>query len=246
MVAAFTSLPERIILNQTNPAPALGGNRSEYLGGQNPHPFPVLQAYSSSHVDGYQSQPHLGSALRLCSKAHLQYRHGASELRFDRQRWVPVPRHRRRLTGCWTANGVRDTNGDGIREYNGVPLRIVYQTSTNSVRQATQTLIRDWWRQIGIETELVHHDAFPLFRRRARGQHRCAGSSQTYRCSPPVSGIDPQQALSHALCKHIPTRENNWASFNTARSCNPQYDALFPQLEQTQAGADAGRAGEAA
>ena len=50
------------------------------------------------------------------------------------------------------------------------------------------------------------------------------------------SGIDPQQALSHALCKHIPTLENNWASFNTARSCNPLYDALFPQLEQTQAG----------
>ena len=38
VVVAFTSLVERIVVNQTNPDPALGDNRSEYLDGQNPTP----------------------------------------------------------------------------------------------------------------------------------------------------------------------------------------------------------------
>ena len=50
VVSAFASLVERIVVNQTNPDPALGENRSEYLGGQNPHPFltftPIPQAMS--------------------------------------------------------------------------------------------------------------------------------------------------------------------------------------------------------
>ena len=50
VVVAFTSLVERIVVNQTNPDPALGDNRSEYLDGQNPHPYltfkPIRQAMS--------------------------------------------------------------------------------------------------------------------------------------------------------------------------------------------------------
>ena len=60
-------------------------------------------------------------------------------------------------------NGVVDSDGDGIREYNGMPLTISYQTSTNSVRQKTQALIRQWWSQIGIETELINHSASVFF-----------------------------------------------------------------------------------
>ena len=59
--------------------------------------------------------------------------------------------------------GVLDTDGDGIREYNGVPLQVTYQTTTNSIRQATQALIRDWWLQIGVDTVLVQHDGGVFF-----------------------------------------------------------------------------------
>ena len=44
-------------------------------------------------------------------------------------------------------DNVVDTDGDGIREHNGVPIRVTYQTSTNSIRQETQELVRDWWRR---------------------------------------------------------------------------------------------------
>ncbi|NIP13839.1 MAG: peptide ABC transporter substrate-binding protein, partial [Pseudomonadales bacterium] len=53
------------------------------------------------------------------------------------------------------ANRILDEAGwvrgsDGIREKDGVRLSILYQTSTNSVRQGTQALIKQWWEQIGV------------------------------------------------------------------------------------------------
>ena len=237
VIVAYTSLVERIVLNQTNPAPALGDDRSEYLEGQNPHPFlsfkPIRRAMSlaidrsriAEDFYGFAGEPtcnlitgppnYASTANDGCLPQDID---GANRLLDD--------------------NGVLDTDGDGIREYNGAPLRITYQTSTNAIRQDTQALVRDWWRQIGIETELVHHDASVFFggdpvADREASYRRFFADVQMYADG---SGIDPQQSLSGALCKHIPTRENNWAFGNIPRSCNPEYDSLYAQLEQTQIG----------
>ena len=237
VVVAFTSLVERIVVNQTNPAPALGDDRSEYLEGQNPHPFlsfkPIRNAMSlaidrsriAEDFYGFAGEPtcnlitgppnYASTANDGCLPQDID---GANRLLDD--------------------NNVLDTDGDGIREYNGAPLRITYQTSTNAIRQDTQALVRDWWCQIGIETELVHHDASVFFggdpvADREASYRRFFADVQMYADG---SGIDPQQSLSGALCKHIPTRENNWAFGNIPRSCNPEYDSLYAQLEQTQIG----------
>ena len=237
VVVAFTSLVERIVVNQTNPDPALGDDRSEYLEGQNPHPFlsfkPIRSAMSlaidrsriAEDFYGFAGEPTCNLITGLPNYASTandgclpQDIDGANRLLDD--------------------NNVLDTDGDGIREYNGVPLRITYQTSTNAIRQDTQSLVRDWWRQIGIETELIHHDASVFFggdpvADREASYRRFFADAQMYADG---SGIDPQQSLSGALCKHIPTRENNWAFGNIPRSCNPEYDSLYAQLEQTQIG----------
>ena len=42
-------------------------------------------------------------------------------------------------------------------------ISILYQTSTNSVRQGTQALIKQMWEQIGVETELRNIDAAVFF-----------------------------------------------------------------------------------
>ena len=42
-------------------------------------------------------------------------------------------------------------------------LRVLFQTSTNSVRQATQEHIKAWWAEIGVETELKQIDASVFF-----------------------------------------------------------------------------------
>ena len=237
VVVAYASLVERIIVNQTNPDQALGDDRSEYLDGKNPHPFltytPIPQAMSMAIDRGLISEQLYGSSGKpTCNliTGPLKYVSTAND-------------------GCLTQDiegankllddtGVLDTDGDGIREYNGVPLRLTYQTSVNAVRQDTQAMIRDWWRQIGIETELVQHDASLFFggdpvADKEASLRRFFADVQMYANGP---GIDPQQYLSGALCKHIQTRDNNWAFDNSARSCDPDYDELFAQLEQTRIG----------
>ena len=237
VVVAYASLVERIIVNQTNPDQALGDDRSEYLDGKNPHPFltytPIPQAMSMAIDRGLISEQLYGSSgkptcnlitgpLKYVSTANdgclTQDIEGANKLLDD--------------------SGVLDTDGDGIREYNGVPLRLTYQTSVNAVRQNTQSMIRDWWRQIGIDTNLVQHDASLFFggdpvADKEASLRRFFADVQMYANGP---GIDPQQYLSGALCKHIQTRDNNWAFDNSARSCDPDYDELFAQLEQTRIG----------
>ena len=237
VVVAYASLVERIIINQTNPDPALDDDRSEYLDGKNPHPFltytPIPQAMSmaidrgliSEQLYGFSGEPtcnlitgppkYVSTANDGCLTQDIE---GANKLLDD--------------------SGVLDTNGDGIREYNGVPLRLTYQTSVNAVRQDTQAMIRDWWRQIGIDTNLVQHDASLFFggdpvADKEASLRRFFADVQMYTNGP---GIDPQQYLSGALCEHIQTRDNNWAFDNSARSCDPEYDELFAQLEQTRIG----------
>ena len=105
-----------------------------------------------------------------------------------------------------------------------MPLRIVYQTSTNAIRQDTQALIRDWWRQIGIETDLVHHDASlffggdPVADNPDESYRRFFADVQMYTTGP---GIDPQQYLSGLRCKQIPARDNGWADSNVGPLLQP-------------------------
>ncbi len=239
VVTAFASLVERIVVNQTNPDEGLGDDRSEYLDGENPHPFltftPITQAMSmaidrsvvSDELYGFTGEPtcnlitgppaFVSTANDSCLAQDID---GANKLLDD--------------------NGVLDTDGDGVREHNGVPLHITYQTSTNAIRQETQKLVQGWWREISIETELIDHDAGVFFggdpvTDKEASLRRFFADVQMYASGP---DIDPQQHLSDSQCKHIPTRENNWSGGNTARSCNPGYDEVFVQLAQTGVGPD--------
>ena len=123
VVSAFASLVERIVVNQTNPDHELGEDRSEYLDGQNPHPF-------------------------LSFRASVFF------------------------------------GGDPVDD-----------------KEAS-------YRRFFADVQMY--------------------ASET--------GIDPQESLSDLLCKHIPTREDNWSLGNIARACNPEYDSLFAKLEQTGIG----------
>ena len=162
VVSAFASLIERMVVNQTNPDPALGDDRSEYLDGQNPHPFltyePIRRAMSMSIDRGLISERLYGFAGKSACNV-IEGPPNYTSTANDECLSQDIEGANRLLDD----SNVLDTDGDGIREYNGVPLRITYQTSVNSIRQETQALIRDWWRQIGIETELVQHDASVFF-----------------------------------------------------------------------------------
>ena len=237
VISVFGSQVERLVINQTNPDPELGDNRSEYLDGQNPHPFltfrPIPQAMSMAIDRNVISERLYGFAAEAACNMIAGPPRYASMVN-DGCLAQDIDGANRLLDD----HGVLDTDGDGIREYNGTPLRVTYQTTANSIRRETQALIRGWWFQVGIDTELVQHDAGiffggdPVIHKEASYRQFFA-DVQMYAGD---SGIDPQQYLSGQTCAHIQTRDNNWAGGNNSRSCNPEYDELYAQLAKAQLG----------
>ena len=43
---------------------------------------------------------------------------------------------------------------DGVRTKDGVKMEMLFQTSTNAVRQNFQALIKQWWTELGVRVEL--------------------------------------------------------------------------------------------
>lgn len=162
VVSGFSTNVERLLLNQTNPDAGLGGLRSEYADGTNPHPF--------------LTDPVVGRALSLAIDRSALVRIGYGDLggRPTCNVW-PVPGQASRNNDeCLVQNlelansilddaGIVDSDGDGVRERDGVPLKVLLQTSTNAVRQATQEHIKAWWAEIGVEAELKHINASVFF-----------------------------------------------------------------------------------
>ncbi|MEM6277474.1 MAG: peptide ABC transporter substrate-binding protein, partial [Pseudomonadota bacterium] len=136
--------------------------------------------------------------------------------------------------------GYMDTDGDGIRETpDGVPMSILYQTSTNAVRQDFQALIKEFWSQIGIETELRNINASVFF----GGDPGSPDTFQKFYADVQMyantfNGTDPQAYLGNALCDKAPRPDSQWQGENISRFCMPAYDEMHAELQAT-AGIDA-------
>ena len=234
LVTAFASDVERIVVNQTNPHTENEDNRSEYLDGENPHPFltsaPIRKAMSMA-IDRQRIVDELyGSAgMATCNLVTAPARY-VSE----------------RNDGCLVQdiegakalldeNDVVDTDGDGVREYMGVPLSLTYQTTANAVREGTFALIQEWWAEIGIESTLITHDAGIFFggnpAEHTESYRRFLADVQMYTTG---TGLQPANYFSVYLCDHIQSRENMWAEENNVRLCNETYDWLYSQLENAE------------
>ena len=130
-----------------------------------------------------------------------------------------------------------DGNGDGIREKDGVELRILYQTSTNAVRQKAQALVKQWWTEIGVETELKNIDAGVFFGGDPASPDALGkfyADVQMFTNGP--ENPEPQGYLSGWLCMsegklNIANSTNQWLGNNTERWCSEEYDAKFDELK---------------
>jgi peptide/nickel transport system substrate-binding protein len=240
VLTAFAGNVERILMNFTNPDPALGDKRSEWTEDDpNPHPFvsdPVVRQALSMAVDRTTIATQLYGAggkatcnlvpgpAAVTSTANdgclIQDIAGANQLLDDA--------------------GIVDTDGDGIREKDGVPLRILYQTSTNPVRQKTQALIKQWWSEIGVETELKNVDAAVFFGGDVASPdtyNKFYTDVQMYTNGP--ESTDPQNYLAGWQCKNpdgslnIANASNQWLGNNIPRWCSEEFDALFQKYQAT-------------
>lgn len=236
VVNSFAGSVERILVNQTNPDPALGDKRAEWTPEDpNPHPFfvgtVIPQAMSmaidrsiiSNQLYGFAGKPtcnvipgpavYASTANDSCLTQDIE---GAKALLDEA--------------------GIVDSDGDGIREYEGIPLEVLFQTSTNSVRQKTQALIKQWWSEIGIESELKNVDAGVYFGNDPNSPDtygKFYADLEMYTTGP---SVDPQVHLAGWTCAEISSSANQWLGDNNFRGCNEEYDALFAELTQTPVG----------
>ncbi|MBK8134814.1 MAG: peptide ABC transporter substrate-binding protein [Chloroflexi bacterium] len=234
VVSSYGTSVERIHVNQTNPDPDLGDLRSVFVeDGTNAHPFltnPVIWQAMSKAIDrGLLATQLYGAAGQpTCNLLPAPAAYASPNNEDCLVQDIAA------ANAMLDEAGILDTDGDGVREYNGVPLRVLYATSTNAVRQATQALVKDWWAQIGVEAELKNTDAGVYF-------GNDLASPDTYgkfyadvqMFTNNFSGTDPEGYMSDWICGEMPSPDNGWLGNNISRFCNPEYDNLVMQMSQT-------------
>lgn len=229
----FASSVERLMLNQTNPSPDLPADVRSIDPINNPHPFLSVQTIRQA----------LSMAIDRNIIAGQLYGAGGRPA----CNIVNGPPHNVSANneGCLMQDiaganamldeaGVVDSDGDGIREYMGHPLSVTYQTSTNAVRQSTQALIKQWWAEIGVDTELRNIDAAVFF----GGDPASPDTYQKFYADIEMftSGTgspDAENFLVRWTCGNESSPDTGWLGRNVPRHCNADYDALFEQLKST-------------
>ncbi|MDG1530779.1 MAG: peptide ABC transporter substrate-binding protein [Paracoccaceae bacterium] len=227
-VAGFGPLVERIMLNNTNNDPALGPDERSVV-----RPHPSL------------SDPAVYKAMSLAIDRPLLVEVGYGPAGKVTCNWIPAPDAFNSTSMTCDQQDIAGANvmldaagwamgGDGVRAKDGVRLSYLYQTSTNAVRQDFQALIKQWFSEIGIETELRNINASVFF----GGD---AGSPDTFQkfyadlemYANTFNGTDPQAYLANGLCDKAPRPDTQWQGENISRFCDEEYDALHAKLSTT-------------
>ena len=216
VVSSFGTLVERLLVNLTDPAPELGNARSTRA---HPHPFLSEHAVRKSLsmaidrellvVVGY------GQAARpTCNvvPAPEVYASAANEDCLVQD----IEDAKRLLDEAGWRSGP-----DGIRQKDGVRLSILYQTSTNAVRQDFQALIKQWWSEIGVEVELRDIDASVFFGGdpgRPDTYEKFFADIEMYANN--FEGADPEPYLGGWRCGNEPRPASQWRGANVPRYCS--------------------------
>ncbi len=234
VISAFGTSVERLMVQLTNVDPKLGDKRGTYQGGKNPHPFltdpAVRRALSMAIERGILVDAGYGAAGQVTCNV------------------LPAPAIYASTANDWCkkqdvagANKLLDDAGwkrgsDGVRAKDGVRLSILYQTSTNSVRQGTQALIKQMWQEIGVETELKNVNASVFF----GGDQSSPDTFQKFYTDIEMftnnfNGTDPENYMLRWTCDKMPDLTTQWIGQNLPRYCDPEYDKLAAKMSKTAA-----------
>ena len=117
---------------------------------------------------------------------------------------------------------------DGVRAKGGVKLKVIYQTTVNSVRQKTQEIMKKNWEAVGFSVELKSVNSGVFFTNTdPNGANHFWADVEMY-----ANNSDPD-ATNYMLgwtTQHIAQKSNNWNESNYSRYSNPAYDTIVAQL----------------
>lgn len=215
---------ERIELNQSDPNVEIDGERSSLKA---PHPFLtdslVRQAFALA-VDRQTIADQLyGASGTVATNIILSPKTFAS----PNTTWEFSLE---KAAALLDEAGWVDSDGDSIRDKDGVKLAILFQTSANPVRQKSQEIIKQALESIGWQVELKAIDNSVYFSNDPTNPDTFThfyADVQMYTTGN--SSPDPGAYLEGFTCAKIAQKANNWASGNLVRWCSPEYDALFAQ-----------------
>lgn len=238
-VSAYGTLVERIEMNMTDPSPDLPPDERATAK----HPHPIL------------SDPKVRAALSMAIDRVALNDIGYGDAGKATCDLVPAPEQFAAAnTSCLTqdiegAKKLLDeagwtVGGNGIREKDGRPLKLLFQSSVNPVRQEFQSIIKQWWSEIGVETELKTIDGSVFF----GGDAGSPDTLQKFYADVEMyannfDGTDPEPYLAQYTCDKAPRPETQWQGENVNRYCDPAYDALVVEMGKT---ADMAKRGELA
>jgi peptide/nickel transport system substrate-binding protein len=216
---------ERIEINFANPDPALGDKRSEP---DQPHPFladiKVRQALSLA-IDRKAIADELYGPLGdpTCNILTAPPDFVSPNTKCDQD----VEKAKQLLDEAgWKMN-----DATGVREKDGKPMVLSYQTSINALRQNEQALVKQYWAAIGVTSNLRAIDGGVFFGSDAGNPDNFGhffADVEMYTSSP--DSPDPTTYFDGWTCAQMAQKSNGWNLNNNNRYCNKDYDAMVTQL----------------
>ncbi len=154
---------------------------------------------------------------------------------WDGQPWVdpelePWPYDSEAAAALLDEAGWVDSDGDGVRDKDGVALELDYGTTTREIRRDTQAVVQQQLAAIGVKVNLLNYDSDIYFGSYGENGPAATGQLDMFEYSTVAQFPDPNSA--DFLCSEVPSDEYpagaNWSGF-----CDEELDALFQQ-QQTQ------------
>lgn len=123
-----------------------------------------------------------------------------------------------------------DSNGDGVRDKDGMDLVLTHGTTTREIRQDTQAVAQQQLAEIGVKLDIVSYPSDIFFASYGEGGPCATGEIDICESSNAPAFPDPD--TSRWLCSEIPSDEFPDGN-NTQGLCDEALDALF-QKQKTQ------------
>ena len=228
LVTVYGNSVERILLNFSNPDPALGDKRAEP---DTKHPYltdlAVRRALAMATDRATVGKELYGDGL--AGKASCNIINGPEQYNSTATASFDVCKF-----DLAAANAELDKAGyvkgaDGVRAKGNVRLEMTYQTTNSSVRQSTQTIMKKNWEAIGFKVTLKAFPAGTFFTNTSPdGANHFWADVEMYTNSgapDPILSLRPTWTT-----KNIASKANNWQGNNYARYSDATYDKMIDDL----------------
>ena len=216
---------EHIQLNNTDPWKDVDGERSSI---KTKHPFltdPAVRQALNLLVD------------RASVQEQIYGRTGVATANFVNEPKRFFSKNTKYELNVDKANQILEAAGwkkgaDGIRAKDGVKLKMVYQTSQNSLRQKTQAIVKQAAAKAGIEMELKAVTASVYFSSDVANPDTYTHfytDIQMYTTT--MTQPDPETFMNQFTSWEVSTKDNKFQGRNITRWKNEEYDKLFRAAE---------------